>query len=674
MMNEKAAIFDLDGIVVDTARFHYQAWRELAQRLGFDFTPADNERLKGVSRMESLDILLSIGHIRADEAQREVWAAQKNARYGEMLRTLGEKDVLPGVRDFLAALQRADVRTALGSASKNAPFILRQIGLADAFDAVVDGNTVSRAKPDPEVFLQAAEKLGTSPTGCVVFEDAAAGVAAAHAGCMTAVGIGAPEVLHGADLCVPDLRDWLELMPLFGRGVDLCGSPFSLTREEVRRVEQVFSSLTDRQKAGQLFCVLGNLYGDDELDRLVQDYAVGGVLFRPYPKAELKAKFARLDALAPVPLLKAANLEEGGSGAAACVKHFPGDGVDYRDQHLHPSWNTLSAREWDDTYGKNYRRCVEAGVLSFMVGHIVQPNVIAAVDAGAPRVPATSSRVMLREVLRRRLGFNGLIVSDATIMGGYCMGLPRKKAIPASIMAGCDMLVFNTDFYEDYEAILTALADGSLTKARLDEAVLRILALKTVVNRPVQALPAVDAAGWKIECAEQSVTLVKNNGGILPVTPQRWQRICLVPLGSDETGEGSLTGIVRRELEKRGFSVEQFDAETETLASSRKIPEGRLMLYLANLEPRSDQTALRIYWSLHFALDLPRYPAEQPQVFVSFSNPYHLQDVPCIQTYINAYTATEATACAVVEKLCGESQFQGRSPTDAFCGLPDTRL
>jgi beta-phosphoglucomutase len=203
------AIFDLDGVLVDTAKYHYLAWKRLARELGFDFTEHDNERLKGVSRVRSLEILLETGGLTLDEEQKEAAAARKNTWYVEYLYGLDETALLPGAKRFLFCLRRAHIGIALGSASKNAPLILERLNIAGLFDAVIDGNAVSRAKPDPEVFLKGAEALRLPPARCVVFEDSLAGVAAAKKGGMWAIGVGKPENLPGADSCISSLAEML---------------------------------------------------------------------------------------------------------------------------------------------------------------------------------------------------------------------------------------------------------------------------------------------------------------------------------------------------------------------------------------------------------------------------------------------------------------------------------
>lgn len=205
-METKACLFDLDGVIVDTAKYHYQAWRSLARRLGFDFSPAHSERLKGVSRMASLDILLEVGGISGvSDADKQRMADEKNAEYVSLISRMTPDEVLPGAEDFLRSLRAAGIRTALGSASKNAMTILDRLQLTPLFDAIVDGTKVAKAKPDPEVFLRGAEALGVAPAECVVFEDAEAGIEAAIAGGMRCVGIGSPDILGRANLVVPGL-------------------------------------------------------------------------------------------------------------------------------------------------------------------------------------------------------------------------------------------------------------------------------------------------------------------------------------------------------------------------------------------------------------------------------------------------------------------------------------
>lgn len=200
-----ACIFDLDGVLVDTAVYHYQAWKKLANSLGFDFSHAQNEQLKGVNRMASLDKILNWGGIEKSVAEKDELAALKNTWYVDMINKMSADEVLPGSLELLQQLKDNGIKIALGSASKNSGLILERTNLTHFFDAIVDGNAVTTSKPDPEVFLKGAELLHTATKDCIVFEDAAAGVQAAIAAQMAVVGVGEPENLPGADLFVKDL-------------------------------------------------------------------------------------------------------------------------------------------------------------------------------------------------------------------------------------------------------------------------------------------------------------------------------------------------------------------------------------------------------------------------------------------------------------------------------------
>lgn len=282
------------------------------------------------------------------------------------------------------------------------------------------------------------------------------------------------------------------------------------------------------------------------------------------------------------------------------------------------------------------------------------------------------------------------------------MAMERRKAIPASVMAGCDMIVFNTNLYEDYSYILEGLKTGLLTEERLDDAVTRILALKAKVcgagkdrtytglsidgngacignaqehSAGAQDMSLAQAAGWHRECADKSVTLVKSLAPrVLPVTKEKYPQIRLITLGKDEIPGGSMAETAIELLRQRGFAVEHYQPFADDLHGCADLPKNRLTLYLANYEQASNQTTVRINWCPKHALDSPRFLNEEDCIFVSLANPYLLQDVPRVKTYINAYTATKTTIETVIEKLTGESEFKGISPADAFCGLPDTRI
>jgi beta-phosphoglucomutase len=213
-MKISACIFDLDGVIVDTAKYHYLAWKRLADELGFFFSEEHNERLKGVSRMDSLEILLSVGKITKTAEEKEYLAARKNTWYVEYISNLTPEEILPGALELLGYLRSKDIKVALGSASKNARAILQGIKLENMFDSIVDGNRIAKAKPDPQVFTTGADDVKVPYNECIVFEDAEAGVEAAIRAGMKCIGIGSPSNLGKANIVIPSL-DKLNFEELF---------------------------------------------------------------------------------------------------------------------------------------------------------------------------------------------------------------------------------------------------------------------------------------------------------------------------------------------------------------------------------------------------------------------------------------------------------------------------
>ncbi|QZK89348.1 beta-phosphoglucomutase [Flavobacterium sp. CHNK8] len=206
-MTKKAFIFDLDGVIVDTAKYHFLAWQKIANELNIEFTLEHNELLKGVSRVRSLDIILELGKVTASQEDKDRWLVQKNEDYLSYIVDMDESEILPGIFPILQFLKVKKQPIALGSASKNARPILEKTGLLPYFDAVVDGNDVTNAKPDPEVFLMAAKLLNISPENSIVFEDSVAGVQAANIGNMTSIGIGEASTLHEAKYIFKDFTE-----------------------------------------------------------------------------------------------------------------------------------------------------------------------------------------------------------------------------------------------------------------------------------------------------------------------------------------------------------------------------------------------------------------------------------------------------------------------------------
>ncbi len=204
----KALIFDLDGVIVDTAHYHYLAWKRLAKELGFDLTLDQNELLKGVSRMRSLDIILDLGGIKLSDSEKEKIANKKNSWFVEYVNEMKPEEIFPGVKELLRSIRAQGLKVALASSSKNAPAVIRLLNIQNEFDAVVDGTMIIHSKPDPEIFLLAAKKLGIEPASCVVFEDAEAGVEAALAAGMKCVGVGSTLQLGKANLVIAKTGDF----------------------------------------------------------------------------------------------------------------------------------------------------------------------------------------------------------------------------------------------------------------------------------------------------------------------------------------------------------------------------------------------------------------------------------------------------------------------------------
>lgn len=398
-------------------------------------------------------------------------------------------------------------------------------------------------------------------------------------------------------------------------------------------------------------------------------------------------------------------------GVAVSIKHFPGDGVDERDQHLVTSVNSLSVEEWDNTYGKVYQELIDYGAHTVMVGHIAQPAYAKKLNpelSGRP-VPASLSKELVTGLLRGKLHFNGLVVTDASQMIGYTVGMKRKDAVPSSIAAGCDMLLFTKNMEEDLEFMMMGYHNGIISEERLNEAVTRILGVKASLKlHEKQAegilVPEDEALvvlrnekhlAWARDCADKGITLVKNRDDVLPVNSKQYKRVYLNVLEASDHLDSDLRKTMKGLLEKEGFEVElrsrDFNVDMEALMAGR--PDERtlevmreigsrtneftdkydLAIYVANFETASNNTVIRINWKGMAGMgdDAPWFAAEIPVVFISLANPYHLLDVPMTKAYVNAYTNNEFVLESLMDKLMGRSEFKGRSPVDALCGRGD---
>lgn len=384
-------------------------------------------------------------------------------------------------------------------------------------------------------------------------------------------------------------------------------------------------------------------------------------------------------------------------GFAASVKHFPGDGQDERDQHLVTSINDMDCDVWMETYGAAYQASIDAGALTVMAGHIMQPAWSRKLNPfikDEEIMPATLSRELLQGLLREKLGFNGLICTDATTMAGYMLAMSRRQAVPESIARGCDMFLFARNLEEDYGFMLDGIKNGIITPERLDEAVTRILATKAALGLH-KGVPEISAEAvkkivgcethknWARECADRAITLVKEQPGILPVTTKRYKRILFYTIEPGEGGEGNYKvkpacAKVKELLEAEGFEITDFVpqpyGEGFTTRYEEIVKNYDLILYVANLSTKSNQTVVRIEWKQPMGADCGHYINDVPTIFVSLENPYHLLDFPRVKTYINCYSNHDYCLEALVEKLTGRSGFKGKSPVDAFCGKWDAHL
>lgn len=563
--------------------------------------------------------------------------------------------------------------------------------------------------------------------------------------------------------------------------IDILSKPFNLNEQQAMWGNEMLNTMSLQEKVEQLFCPIVYSNDEKELTKFIQKYHVGGIVFRAGKSGEIQHSHRTLQSFSKIPLLIAANLEDGGSGItldgtymgrqmlvaatgdtqkawqlgkicgregsalgvnwafapvvdidmndhnpitnvrtygndadrvfsmskayaealaeeglAACVKHFPGDGVDERDQHLLTSVNTLSCEDWDETYGKIYKGLIDAGVKTVMAGHIAMPAYEAFFNQGVCTkvIPATLSKNLLIHLLRERLGFNGLICSDATPMAGFCSAMDRKTAVPTAIANGCDMFLFNVDLDEDIQYMKDGIRSGILSVARVDEAVTRILALKvslglfekqaegTLVPEPsaLNILRNAEHESWAMECADMGVTLVKDSQKLLPICVKRYPKILIEIIGNFPSND-NVYRYFEHLLKKEGFQVTKYTPETPgEIMSGSRVQDFKsrydLVIYIGNVENASNQTVARIQWHTLFGKgnNIPWFVHEVPVMFISVGNPYHLLDVPMIKTYINAYCNTPYVMDAVVEKIMGRSAFNGKNPIDPFCGKWDLAL
>ena len=385
-------------------------------------------------------------------------------------------------------------------------------------------------------------------------------------------------------------------------------------------------------------------------------------------------------------------------GVCVSIKHFPGDGRDERDQHLVTSINDMSCEDWMATYGNNYKASIDKGALTVMVGHIMQPAWQKRINPDLKDediMPATLSPELIgpEGLLRKYLGFNGVICTDATTMAGFTIPMDRSKSVPYSIACGADIFLFNKNMEEDLEYMRKGVADGVITKERLDEAVKRVLALKAAlklykqtedlkVEDALKVLGCEEHQQWAKEVADQAVTLVKEEKGVLPLDPVHKKRVLYCPIESEQGVSYSVKAGVcdhfKQLLEKEGFEVTTFVPapmfEGKTPRQDEVTKGYDYIIYLANMSTKSNQTTVRIEWQQPMGANCPHYVNSVPTIFISVENPYHLLDVPRVKTFINAYNSNDYVLDAIIDKIMGRSEFKGVNPVDPFCGKWDTRL
>jgi beta-N-acetylhexosaminidase len=390
---------------------------------------------------------------------------------------------------------------------------------------------------------------------------------------------------------------------------------------------------------------------------------------------------------------------------AVTIKHFPGDGVDGRDHHLVKTVNSLPYPKWKQTFGKVYQDCIDVGALGLMVGHITLPDYFThnQLDTSLQHVPASLNPVLLNELLRKELKYNGLTMTDATLMTGFGAEGKRKDLVPRAIAAGCDMFLFNRNLEEDFQSMLDGYHNKVLTDERLEEALTRILGLKAKLNlynkTTEELVPNVvdeklllQHKMWSKEVADQAITLVKDDQNILPLSPTKHKRVGIMYFGNPsmmETVFGKMPGLkgfvlkllmklmnkskthpemLIDALNKHGFYAFQYEfGDIFSIMKEGKktmkewTSQFDVIVILSKMEHESNRTSLQVEYEA-MGFDAPWFVKEVPTILISTSNPYQQYDFEMVETVINAYSPKEDVYEAIVEKLVGKSKFVGKTP------------
>ena len=573
--------------------------------------------------------------------------------------------------------------------------------------------------------------------------------------------------------------------------VNLKEKPFNLNDEQIKWVEDTINSMSEDEKIGQLFINLTLQRDKESLDRLVNEYHIGGARWQGGTLEEVYEQNKYFQEHSRIPLLIAANCEAGGNGAvsegtfvatgAACgadksdetvrlmakvgaaeakaigcnwtfapicdvvsnwrntivntrafgddpelvaqrslaymeemnkegiacaAKHFPGDGSEERDQHLVMGCNDLSVEAWDASYGMVYKKLIDAGLQSVMVGHICLPAYSRKLrpDIKASEIkPATLSPELLQDLLREQLGFNGLILTDASHMVGLTAAAPRSEYIPGVIAAGCDMILFFNDPAEDISYVKAAIKDGRISAERLSDALHRIIGMKALLGLNNLKFP--EKEGLSVvgsnahhelakKAADASITLVKDTQGLLPLNPKEKKNLRLYFIESAPVtlldGADKAKARLISELEAAGFNVtapkDYFEYEMEAQSKFNKFKimghESReefkkntdVVLFVVNMKGYAKENNVRLSYDASHSAQNPWYVNEVPTVAVSLNYTNHLYDIPMMKTFINAYGDTSEYLHALVEKLTGKSEFKGQYNELVWCDRWETRL
>lgn len=379
------------------------------------------------------------------------------------------------------------------------------------------------------------------------------------------------------------------------------------------------------------------------------------------------------------------------NGIAATAKHWPGEGYDARDQHLVTTVNPLSMSQWQQTFGKLYEGLIKQGVLTVMSAHIALPAYMAKkhVADGLERLrPASINKLLNENLLRKDMAFNGLVISDATPMGGLTSFSAREQQVPEVIENGCDVFLFSPNPEADLAFMLKGLREKRLSEQRLEDAVTRILALKAALGLHKKSIGQRIASLAEVQhlikskshldiaakAAQKSITKVKDVKKLLPLTLAKHRRVVVVGRGAP----GMFPGAPRKEmtafideLKKRGFEVRAYDPKNPPTRENAD-----LLLYVLAVESSLGLSNIHIDWlTEHQGLDtgMARYWHELPTLMVAFGHPYFLRDAPRMPTLVNAYSTIEVAQRAAARAITGEAKFEGTSPVDAFAGAPDSR-